>query len=601
MPVPPKQRKIAILGSRSVGKSSLTVCFVDGHFVESYYPTIENTFSKVIKHKGQDFATEIIDTAGQDEYSILNSKHFIGIHGYMLVYSVASVQTFEMVQVIRDKILNHLGAEWVPIVIVGNKSDLRSDQRQVTAQEGKELAEKYHCAWTEASARYDENVSKAFELMIGQPSVKMLDILDFIVEKGGNPQQIKESQRRRHAPEEVVDEVIALYEDHRTTQYSVSQINTRINDTKKQIGAKKKAKENADDLLKQKIELEKESKAIIESAAEKDLLLKKKMKTIGNIVHDSVPVENNEDFNALQRDWAPEGLRVEKRECLSHHEVLTRLDGYDPVRGTKVTAQLEQFDEELYKVIDGDAQNDKYLIATSEQPISAFHADEWLVAKELPIRYAGFSSCYRREAGSAGKDAWGIFRVHQFEKIEQFVLTDPEKSWEAFDDMISISEEFYKSLGVPYRVVAIVSGALNNAAAKKFDLEAWFPFQGEYKELVSCSNCTDYQSRALEIRYGPKLQTEIRKKYVHALNSTLCATERALCCLLENFQTEQGFNVPEPLRKYLPGAPEFIPFTKDLPKNSTSATWGKEGQGKSKKEKKTPASDAADKIQDLKV
>lgn len=117
-------------------------------------------------------------------------------------------------------------------------------------------------------------------------------------------------------------------------------------------------------------------------------------------------------------------------------------------------------------------------------------------------------------------------------------MTDPEKSWEAFEDMIGISEEFYKTLGVPYRVVAIVSGALNNAAAKKFDLEAWFPFQGEYKELVSCSNCTDYQSRALEIRFGAKVQTEIRKKYVHALNSTLCATERALCCLLENFQTD---------------------------------------------------------------
>lgn len=139
-----------------------------------------------------------------------------------------------------------------------------------------------------------------------------------------------------------------------------------------------------------------------------------------------------------------------------------------------------------------------------------------------------------------------------------------------FEDMIKISEEFYKSLGVPYRVVAIVSGALNNAAAKKFDLEAWFPFQGEYKELVSCSNCTDYQSRSLEIRFGTKAQTEIKKKYVHALNSTLCATERALCCLLENFQTEDGFNVPEPLQKYLPGAPTFIPFTKDLPKNSSS-------------------------------
>ena len=123
-------------------------------------------------------------------------------------------------------------------------------------------------------------------------------------------------------------------------------------------------------------------------------------------------------------------------------------------------------------------------------------------------------------------------------QIEQFLLTKPEDSWQAFDNMIGISEEFYQSLGLPYRIMAIVSGALNNAASKKYDLEAWFPFQGEYKELVSCSNCTDYQSRALDIRYGPKTQTEVKKKYAHALNSTLCATERALCCVLEIYQTE---------------------------------------------------------------
>ncbi|KAI0873586.1 rheb small monomeric GTPase RhbA [Hypoxylon argillaceum] len=165
---PPKQRKVAIVGSRSVGKSSLAVQFVDGHFVESYYPTIENTFSKVIRFKGQDFTTEIVDTAGQDEYSILNSKHFIGIHGYMLVYSVSSLPSFEMVQVIREKILNHLGTDWVPIVIVGNKSDLRPEQRQVSQEDGRKLAEKFNCAWTEASARYNENVAKAFELLISQ-------------------------------------------------------------------------------------------------------------------------------------------------------------------------------------------------------------------------------------------------------------------------------------------------------------------------------------------------------------------------------------------------------------------------------------------------
>ncbi|THY64801.1 hypothetical protein D6C99_00090 [Aureobasidium pullulans] len=182
MPQQQKQRKMAIVGSRSVGKSSLTVQFVDGHFVDSYYPTIENTFSKVIKHKNQDFAVEIIDTAGQDEYTILNSKHFIGIHGYMIVYSVGSKQSFEMVRIIRDKILNHMGAESVPLIIVGNKSDLRPEQRQVKAEDGRKLAEELSCGWTEASARFNENVGKAFEGMVAE------------IEKGQEAGQPKEGK-----------------------------------------------------------------------------------------------------------------------------------------------------------------------------------------------------------------------------------------------------------------------------------------------------------------------------------------------------------------------------------------------------------------------
>lgn len=395
-----------------------------------------------------------------------------------------------------------------------------------------------------------------------------------------------------------------------------------------------KAKEDATSLLAKKVELEKSKADLSTSETAKEKLMKSKVISIGNIVHKSVPVSMDEANNELIKTWKPEGpvsasythgeetlekeinITVEKKQCLSHHEVLTRIDGYDPERGVKVvghrgyflrqygvflnqalinyglnfladrgyialqtpqlmnkdvmakTAQLEQFDEELYKVIDG--TDEKYLIATSEQPISAFHSDEWFdKPSDLPIKYAGFSSCYRREAGSHGKDAWGIFRVHTFEKIEQFVLTSPETSWEMFDSMIGASEEFYQSLKLPYQIVAIVSGALNNAAAKKYDLEAWFPFQGEYKELVSCSNCTDYQSRRLEIRYGIKKMGEREKKYVHCLNSTLCATERALCCILENYQTEDGVIVPEVLRPYM-GGKTFLPFTKDLPKNSTS-------------------------------
>jgi len=229
------------------------------------------------------------------------------------------------------------------------------------------------------------------------------------------------------------------------------------------------------------------------------------------------------------------------------------------------TAQLDQFDEELYKVIGSD--DEKYLIATSEQPISAFHSDEWFESPEtqLPIKYAGYSTCFRKEAGSAGRDMWGIFRVHQFEKVEQFVITAPEKSWEMFDKMIETSEEFYQSLGLRYRVVGIVSGALNLAASQKYDLEAWFPFQKAYKELVSCSNCTDYQARRLEVRCGLKSKDQTRKVYVHMLNGTLCATERALCCLVENYQTAEGVVIPEVLRPYM-GGRDMLRFVKELPK-----------------------------------
>lgn len=186
------------------------------------------------------------------------------------------------------------------------------------------------------------------------------------------------------------------------------------------------------------------------------------------------------------------------------------------------TAQLSQFDEELYHVSeDSSGTGGRYLIATSEQPLSCLHSEEWLTPSQLPIKYAGYSTCFRKEAGSHGRDTWGVFRVHQFEKVEQFILCKPEDSWKHFDEMIGVSEEFYQSLGLSYRVVSIVSGALNNAGSKKLDLEAYFPFQREFKELVSCTNCTDYQTRELEIRYGTK-KNKSRKEYVHALNCVGC-------------------------------------------------------------------------------
>jgi len=239
-------------------------------------------------------------------------------------------------------------------------------------------------------------------------------------------------------------------------------------------------------------------------------------------------------------------------------------------------AALAEFDESLYKVT-GSGDEEMYLIATSEQPCCAYHYEVTLTPKDLPKKYVGYSTCFRKEAGAHGKDVQGIFRVHQFEKIEQFVVTAPDKSWEMHDTLLAISEEFMQSLGFSYRVVNIVSGELNNAAAKKYDLEAWFPARGEYRELVSCSNCTDWQARRLKTKYGVARGENEAPVYVHMLNSTLCATERTLCCLLENYQTEHGIKIPKVLQSFLApythklADPELIPFVQGPPAVSKGA------------------------------
>ena len=215
--------------------------------------------------------------------------------------------------------------------------------------------------------------------------------------------------------------------------------------------------------------------------------------------------------------------------------------------------------------------------------------------KQLPIRYSGFSSCFRKEAGAHGKDNWGIFRVHQFEKIEQFIICKPEESWAMHEEMIKVSEEFYQSLELPYQVISIVSGALNDAAAKKYDLEAWFPGYGAFRELVSCSNCTDYQSRCLDIKCGQNTKEVMtiviqgERRFVHMLNGTLTATERTLCCILENYQTEAGVKVPTVLQPYV--GTDFIPYIEEKkeekkPKGGKDKGQHEHKEHKEKKEEK---------------
>jgi seryl-tRNA synthetase len=195
-------------------------------------------------------------------------------------------------------------------------------------------------------------------------------------------------------------------------------------------------------------------------------------------------------------------------------------------------------------------EDELYLVGTAEVPLAAFHMGEIVEEADLPLRYAGYSTCFRREAGTYGKDMGGMFRVHQFDKVEMFVFTSPEASWDEHEYLVSVEEEIVGNLEVPYRVVNVAAGDLGGSAAKKYDIEAWLPGQGRYRELTSCSNTTDYQAR--------RLQTRLRRadgpvEVLHTLNGTATAIGRTLIALLENHQQADGSVVmPEPLHPYLP-------------------------------------------------
>jgi seryl-tRNA synthetase len=201
-------------------------------------------------------------------------------------------------------------------------------------------------------------------------------------------------------------------------------------------------------------------------------------------------------------------------------------------------------------------EDDLYLVGTSEVPLAALRMGEVIDEGELPVRYAGYSTCFRREAGTYGKDMRGMFRVHQFDKVEMFSFTTPESSWDEHDFMVSIEEEIVGNLELPYRVVNVAAGDLGGSAAKKFDIEAWLPGQGKYRELTSCSNCTDYQGR--------RLQTRVRRssgtvEALHTLNGTATAVGRTLIALLENHQQADGsVELPKALHAYLPEAARVL-------------------------------------------
>jgi len=229
-----------------------------------------------------------------------------------------------------------------------------------------------------------------------------------------------------------------------------------------------------------------------------------------------------------------------KQYILVQPPFMLRKDAYETM------VSMDDFEEVMYKIED----EDLYLIATSEHPLGAYHLNEVVDVKKLPLKYAGISPCFRKEVGSHGKDTKGIFRVHHFNKIEQFVFCKPEDSWKIHEELLAVSEEIFTKLELPYRVVNVCTGDMGGIAAKKYDIEVWMPVQKKYREVVSCSNCTDYQAR----RLNTKFDNNGKRELVHTLNSTAIATSRAIVAIMENFQNEDGsFNIPKILHPYMNG------------------------------------------------
>src|SRR5919202_1909081 len=405
-----------------------------------------------------------------------------------------------------------------------------------------------------------------------------------------NPQIIKDmlEKRKLNFP---INELIALDKSRRELIAEIQQIKHKKNTIPNCIALKKK---NNIDRTAELEEMKVIGREILSLEEEKTTVESKfndLMMMLPNMVDKSVPIGNDETDNLVIKQ--KETNRKLNFKPKDHVDLSTKLDLIDLERAAKISGArfyflknqvvmnqalihfalkflsekgytlaqppymirrdamkgaviMGDFEDVIYKV-EGD---DLYLIGTSEHAIASMHMDEILDGKRLPIRYAGVSPCFRKEAGAHGKDMKGIFRVHQFEKVEQFVYSRPEYSGEEHYNMLTATEEFYEKLGIPYRVVLLCSAELGKVSEKTYDIEAWMPGQNAYREIGSCSNCTDYQSRRLRIRFRDKTNEQTR--FVHTLNSTLVATERTMVTIIENYQTAKGtVEVPSVLQKYM--------------------------------------------------
>ncbi len=427
----------------------------------------------------------------------------------------------------------------------------------------------------------------------------MLDI-KLIREK---PEFVRENLQRRGEPEflRMLDELVEC--DKLRRQHL-----TRLNDLRRErncitmeiAAAKKKGADTSSMILKAK-EKDKEIENLERLVDGYEEKVRYYLMRLPNLLHDSVPVGRDEHdnvtvrtcgeiprFNFPIKDHIEIGLSLDIMDIeragkiagarffyLKGEGVLLDIallnfaleemikKGYMPIEPPflmrrkpyeGVTA-LSDFEDSLYKIED----EDLYLIATSEHPMAAMFMDEVLRAEDLPIKFVGISPNFRKEAGAHGKDTRGIFRTHQFNKVEQFIFCKPEDSWMFHEELIRNAEDLVQKLGLPYRVVNVCTGDIGTVAAKKYDIEVWMPAQKTYREIISCSNCTDYQARRLNIKYREK-EGEPPRGFVHTLNSTALATGRTIVAILENYQLADGsVIIPETLRKYMGGLEKIEP------------------------------------------
>ena len=404
------------------------------------------------------------------------------------------------------------------------------------------------------------------------------------------PEKIKEMLKNR-AVEFDLEKMLELNKVRKDMMQQTDELKQKRNQMSMKIATEKKAGNDASELLQEMSQISSKLDDMENQRKTIDDDYHKLSFSIPNMIHDSVPKGPDESFNKQVRTWGD--IPKFDFEIKDHIDLGLGLDIVDLERASKTAGArfyylkgglvklgqaltafaldfvskrdynliqppyminrqsmegaviADDFEEVIYKVQD----EDLFLIGTSEHAIASMHYDEILEGGKIPLRYASVSPCFRKEAGAHGKDQKGIFRVHQFEKIEQFIFCRPEESWDEHEKMIKNTEEFYQELEIPYRLMLLSSGDMGKVSAKTYDIEAWMSGQNAYREIVSCSNCLDYQSRRLKIRFREKSNEDT--KYIHTLNSTLVAIERTMVAILENNQTKDGHvEVPKVLQKY---------------------------------------------------